>query len=179
MEGTLARIVLPRPVAPGDSVVLEIDWRHARAPRPTFRTGWEEALGARVFQVAQWYPQVATYDDLHGWDATPYLGDGEFYLEYGDFDVSLTLPAGYLVGRHRAAAEPGGGAHRRGARPAWQRALRSDSVTAVVTEADLEAENATAASPDGQLTWRFRARERARLRLRHLAPLRVGRHPRA
>ena len=43
----------------------------------------------RLYAVAQWYPQVAVYDDLGGWDATPYLGDGEFYLEYGDFDVSV------------------------------------------------------------------------------------------
>ncbi|MDQ3556839.1 MAG: M1 family peptidase, partial [Gemmatimonadota bacterium] len=98
VQGTIARLLLPRPVAPGDSVVLEIDWRHTVPPTGAFRTAWEDALGGRVFQVAQWYPQVATFDDVRGWNTTPYLGDGEFYLEYGDWDVSLTLPAGWLVG---------------------------------------------------------------------------------
>src|SRR3954452_20442029 len=61
VEGTLARLMLPRPLAPGDSAVLEIDWHHKVPPAPTFRTAWEDALGARAFVVGQWYPQVATY----------------------------------------------------------------------------------------------------------------------
>src|SRR5690606_12680263 len=97
-QGTLARVRLPRLVAPGDSVVLEIDWEHRIPPSTGFRTAYEDALGSRALLVAQWYPQVAVYDDLRGWDATPYLGDGEFYLEYGDFDVAITVPAGFLVG---------------------------------------------------------------------------------
>ncbi|HEU4562293.1 MAG TPA: hypothetical protein VFS20_30970, partial [Longimicrobium sp.] len=53
VEGTLARLILPRPLVPGDSAVLEIDWHHRVPPAPTFRTGWEEALGGRAFVVAQ------------------------------------------------------------------------------------------------------------------------------
>src|SRR5690606_18870802 len=98
VQGTLARVRLPRPIAPGDSATLQIDWHHSVPPAPSFRTGWEDALAARAFHVAQWYPQIATFDDLRGWDTTPYLGDGEFYLEYADFDVSITVPEGYLIG---------------------------------------------------------------------------------
>ncbi len=156
VEGTLARLKLPRPVAPGDSVVLEIDWRHVVPPAPSFRTGWDETLGARSYHVAQWYPQVATFDDVYGWDATPYLGDGEFYLEYGEFDVSVTLPEGYLVGATGVLQNPEEVLTAE-ARRRLAAALGSDSVTAVVTEADLEARNATQSSPEAQLTWRFRA----------------------
>lgn len=156
VEGTLARLVLPRPVAPGDSVVLEVEWRHRVPPAPSFRTGYDEALGARAFHVAQWYPQIATLDDVYGWDATPYLGDGEFYLEYGDFDVSVSLPEGYLVGATGVLQNPEEVLTEE-ARIRLAAALRADTVTAVVTEADLEADNATQRSPDGQLTWRFRA----------------------
>lgn len=158
VEGTLARVVMPRPLAPGDSVVLEIDWNHRVPPVPSFRTGWDEALGARAFHVAQWYPQIATYDDVHGWDATPYLGDGEFYLEYGDFEVSITVPQGYLVGATGVLQNPEEVLTEE-ARRRLADALRSDSVTAVVTEADLEADNATLSAPGGQLTWRFRAED--------------------
>ncbi|MDQ3388713.1 MAG: M1 family metallopeptidase [Gemmatimonadota bacterium] len=158
VQGTLGRIVLPRPIASGDSAVLEIAWRHRVPPAPTFRTAYEDALGGRALLVAQWYPQVATFDDLRGWDATPYLGDGEFYLEYGDFDVALTLPAGWLVGATGVLQNPEEVLTRE-VLGRLESALERDSVTHVVTEADLAAGTATVAG--GNLTWRFRA-ERVR-----------------
>ncbi|HEU4451590.1 MAG TPA: M1 family metallopeptidase [Longimicrobium sp.] len=157
VDGTLARLVLPRAVTPGDSVVLEIDWHHRVPPAGTFRTAYEDALGARAFNVAQWYPQVATYDDVNGWDATPYLGDGEFYLEYGDFDVSITLPAGQIVGATGTLANAGDVLSAQ-TRERLDRAARSDSVVRVVTAADLDAGTATARRT-GSLTWRFVARD--------------------
>lgn len=155
VDGTLARIVLPRPLAPGDSASLEIAWRYTVPAAGAFRTAWEDALGGRVFQVAQWYPQIAVYDDLRGWDATPYLGDGEFYLEYGDYEVALTLPAGWLVGAtgelrnpEEVLTDP--------ARRRLRQALTADSTVHVVTEADLAAGRVTRRS-GGTLTWRFAA----------------------
>jgi hypothetical protein len=154
VQGTLARLTLPRPVAPGDSTVLEIEWTHRIPPAGTFRTAYEDALGGRAFNVAQWYPQVAVLDDVAGWDATPYLGDGEFYLEYGDFDVAITLPAGHLVGATGVLQNPGdvltGEAAARLAR-----AAATDSTVRVVTEADRAAGRATRTG--NRLTWRFRA----------------------
>jgi hypothetical protein len=153
VQGTLARLVLPRPLLPGDSAVLEVDWRHKVPPAGTFRTAYEDALGGRAFNVAQWYPQVAVYDDVNGWDATPYLGDGEFYLEWGDFDVSITVPAGHLVGATGTLANPeevlSGQTRERLAR-----AAQSDSVVHVVAEGDL---GRATARRTGKLTWRFRA----------------------
>ncbi|HEV7589232.1 MAG TPA: M1 family metallopeptidase [Longimicrobium sp.] len=157
VDGTLARLMLPRPLVPGDSAVLEVDWHHQVPPAPTFRTAWEDALGARAFVVGQWYPQVAAYDDVNGWDATPYLGDGEFYLEYGDFDVDLTLPAGWIVGATgtlvNAADVLAPETRRR-----LERAARSDSVVHVVTAADLASGAALTRPADGRITWRFAAR---------------------
>lgn len=156
VQGTLARVRLPRPVPPGGTVTLEIDWTHVVPPANAFRTAWEDALGSRAFLVAQWYPQIAAYDDLRGWDATPYLGDGEFYLDYADFEVSLAVPAGFLVGAtgdllnaEEVLTEE--------AIARLDAAMRSDSITAVVTDADLSAENATQPSLGGQHVWRFRA----------------------
>jgi Peptidase family M1 domain len=156
VQETLARLVLPRAVAPGDSVVLEVDWRHKVPPKGAFRTGWEEALGGRAFVVAQWYPQVAVFDDVNGWDATPYLGDGEFYLEYADFDVSLTLPDEWLVGATGMLHSPdhvleGEALRRLGM-------LRgADTTVHVVSAADRAAGGVTKAGPDGKVTWRFTA----------------------
>ncbi|HEX2205350.1 MAG TPA: M1 family metallopeptidase [Longimicrobium sp.] len=153
VQETLARLVLPRAVAPGDSAVLEIEWRHRVPPAGSFRTAWEDALGGRAFNVAQWYPQVAVLDDVAGWDATPYLGDGEFYLEYGDFDVAITLPAGWIVGATGTLANPGEVLSDR-TRERLARAASSDEGVAVVTGADLG--TATRART-GTHTWRFRA----------------------
>jgi len=50
-----------------------------------------------LYEMAQWYPRMVVYDDVHGWNHEPYIGAGEFYLEYGNFDVSLTVPASYVV----------------------------------------------------------------------------------
>lgn len=156
VRGTIGWVHLPRPLARGDSVVLEIDWHFEVPPEGTYRTAWQDEYGGRSFVVAQWYPQIATYDDLRGWDDTPYLGDGEFYLEYGDFDVSITVPTGWLVGGSGELTNPEAVLTDRAlARLAG--ALESDGTTQVVTEADLDAGTATRGEPGGQLTWRFRA----------------------
>ncbi len=95
VEQTTASLMLPRPIPSGGSVELEFDWA-ARVPDATaFRTGH---IDNEIFTVAQWYPQLAVVDDVYGFDQSPYLGDGEFYLEYGDYDVSITVPEGWLVG---------------------------------------------------------------------------------
>ena len=60
------------------------------------RTGWMTTPHGDIYSIAQWYPRMAVYDDLRGWDTLPYLQQ-EFYLEYGDFDYSVTVPANFVV----------------------------------------------------------------------------------
>ena len=59
-----------------------------------------------VFMIAYWYPQFAVYDDLNGWQTDWYMGNAEFYMDYADYDVALTVPAGWLIGAHRLSAYP-------------------------------------------------------------------------
>lgn len=158
VQGTLGRIRLPTPLLSGDSVVVEIDWHYTIPPAPNFRTAWEDALGARAFQVAQWYPRIAVFDDLHGWNLSPYLGDGEFYQEYGDFEVAITVPTGFLIGATGELVNPEEVLTTE-ARSRLLSALDADSTTRIVTAADLSAENATQSALGGQLTWHFRAAE--------------------
>ncbi len=56
-----------------------------------------ETKNGRIFNLAQWYPRMCVYDDISGWNTLPYLGAGEFYLEYGTFDVHINSPADHLV----------------------------------------------------------------------------------
>ena len=54
------------------------------------KNGW-------IYEVAQWFPRMCVYDDIQGWNTLPYLGAGEFYLEYGDIDFTVTAPANLIV----------------------------------------------------------------------------------
>ncbi len=59
--------------------------------------GTNDTKNGKVFQVGQWYPRMCVYDDVYGWNTIPYTGPGEFYLEYGNFDISITVPANHIV----------------------------------------------------------------------------------
>jgi hypothetical protein len=100
LKSTSARITLPTPIAAHSTGTLEADW-HFRVPRAV--SGRGERMGRwadTLYQVAQWYPRVAVFDDLRqgGWDTDQYLGGAEFYNNYGHFDVSIDVPAGWIVG---------------------------------------------------------------------------------
>ena len=93
VTGTTMRIDLPRPLAPGAAVDLAIDWSFRVPDYGAGRMGRDGTL----FEMGQWYPRLAVYDDVRGWNHEPYIGAGEFYLEYGGFDVAVTVPAEYVV----------------------------------------------------------------------------------
>jgi hypothetical protein len=98
LNTTVAQIVLKDPIAPWASATLDIEWSF-RVPSADEGRGLRMgAWGQSLFQVAQWYPQVAKYDDLRGWDTEPYLGSSEFYNNFGSFDVRIDVPAGWTVG---------------------------------------------------------------------------------
>jgi hypothetical protein len=96
VNGTLMRVDLARPLPPHGRAVFELAWSFPFGANAN-RMGIEQVDGAPIYEVAQWYPRLAVYDDVRGWNTEQYLGQGEFYLEYGRFDVSLTVPAGMLV----------------------------------------------------------------------------------
>lgn len=88
----IAIIRLEKPLLPGATTVIETPFR-VKLPDSFSRLGHV----AQSYQITQWYPKPAVYD-RDGWHPMPYLDDGEFYSEFGSYDVSITLPANYLVG---------------------------------------------------------------------------------
>ena len=91
---TRMRIDLPEPVrANGGKVTVEIPYAFLVPGDKTPRMGRMEARQGTVYALAQWFPRVAVYDDVSGWNTMPYLGSGEFYLGYGDMEYSVTVPA--------------------------------------------------------------------------------------
>lgn len=94
MDETVLRVPLARPLLPGDSTVLRMEWRTV-IPRVRRRGGWWSPEGVE-YSMSQWYPKLAEYDE-HGWHPDDYV-DREFYGVFGTFDVEITLPATYVVG---------------------------------------------------------------------------------
>lgn len=106
-DSTIAHWTLPRPLAPGDSLSVEIDW-HARLSTLPRRQGRE----GRRFDFAQWYPKVTVYDE-YGWQDHPLYPAGEFYGEFASYDVTLDLPDDQVVGATGVPIEGD---------PGWERA---------------------------------------------------------
>ncbi len=151
VSGTLAWIRLPRPLPPGSAADLELAWSFTVPPDGAPRTGTD----GEVYFLAYWYPQVAVYDDVSGWHTDRYLGAAEFYMDYGDYDVEVTVPAGWLVTGTGTLQNPGEVlAPRTLARLASVRG--SAEVVRVVAQE--ERGTATRSGRQGRLTWRFRAR---------------------
>lgn len=96
---TVALVPFLNPVPAHGTATLEVDWSFRIPDVAEGRRGDRMGRwGTRLFQVAQWYPQVAMYDDIRGWDREPHLGNGEFFNNFGTFDVRIDVPAGVLVG---------------------------------------------------------------------------------
>jgi hypothetical protein len=151
INDTMMRLDLPSPLAPrGGRVTIAIKYSFKVPEHGSDRMGRDGLL----FELAQWFPRMAVYDDVRGWNTDPYLGQGEFYLEFGDYDYSVTVPAGYIVAGSGVLQNPGE------VLTAEQRrrlalAARSSDVVRVITEA--EATAAKIARKSGTKTWRFRA----------------------
>ncbi|WP_461452025.1 M1 family metallopeptidase [Mucilaginibacter sp.] len=83
--------------AKGDKISVKVNYNFSipyygadRMGRKKFKQGW-------VYEIAQWYPRMCVYDDVEGWNTLPYMGLGEFYCDYGDFDYYITAPSNMTV----------------------------------------------------------------------------------
>ena len=98
--GTMMRIDLAKPLGPKKSFEFRIDWNYTinDLERVGSRTGYEKLKdGNGLFAIAHWYPRMAAYNDVSGWQNKQFHGRGEFTLEFGDFDVKITVPADHIV----------------------------------------------------------------------------------
>ena len=147
-------ITPPAPVLPGADATIEVAW-HFTVPNvdTTARAERMGRYGKSLYQVAQWYPQIAMYDDLRGWDLDQYLGYAEFYNQFGSFDVRLTVPGGWLVGATGNLQNPADVLSSR-TRERLALAMKVDTTVHVVAASE-RGHDATA--PGASLTWHFTA----------------------
>ncbi len=98
VDDTRMQIHLPKSVtANGDVVKIQLDYSFTLPEYGADRCGILKTKNGNIFTVAQWFPRLCVYDDVKGWNTEPYLGPSEFYLEYGDYEVSITAPASHIV----------------------------------------------------------------------------------
>jgi len=87
----IIKVILPSPLPPGQKIILSTPF-HVKLPFNFSRSGHD----GESYQVTQWYPKPAVYDK-NGWHPIPYVDQGEFYSEFGNFDVRITVPKNYVV----------------------------------------------------------------------------------
>jgi len=148
--GTTLRVDLATPLANGAAVDLDAVW-HFNVPA---QGGGRMGHDGPLYEMAQWYPRLAVYDDVKGWNHEPYIGAGEFYLEYGDFDVTLTVPNEDVVAATGELQNP----EQVLTAPERQRlALARHSDTAIAIIRADEAGNVSRTRPAGATVWHFTA----------------------
>lgn len=152
ITGTLMVVVPEEPLLPGESVTMETDWSFNIPQRgASGRMGYNDD---NLIYMGYWYPKVRVYDDVIGWFTDPFLGNAEFYNEFGDFNVTVTAPAQWVV----AATGHLNNAEDVLRQPVYERlraAHNSDEVMNVVDEDDFG--NITKAGENGKVSWNFSA----------------------
>jgi hypothetical protein len=155
---TMMRIDLPTPLKAGGRVAFSIDWNYKINEQKVLggRAGYEQFDDKNdLFEIAQWFPRMAAYYDTYGWQHKQFLGAGEFTLEFGDYDVQLTVPADHIVASTGDLLNPDA------VLTATQRERLRQAKTAkapviIVTQA--EAEAAEKGRSTASKTWHFRAK---------------------
>lgn len=152
---TMMRIDLPAPIAPGQRYEFGIDWSFQVPERVFRRYGTMKVKHGTIWEIAQWFPAVAVFDDVHGWNTLPYLGTGEFYTNFGNYELNITAPRDHLVVATGVLQNPD-----QVFTPVQRERLaaaQQSRETVMIRTQDEVTDPSSRPSGDGPLTWRFRA----------------------
>ncbi|MBN9544665.1 MAG: M1 family metallopeptidase [Alphaproteobacteria bacterium] len=153
ISDTRMQVRLPEALkAKGGQIKLHIAYHYTVPKGSAGRTGHDTAKDGEIFDLAQWYPRMAVFDDLRGWDTLPYIAS-EFYLEYGDFDVAMTVPSDMLVAGSGELTNPQE-VLTKAQQDRLAQARQSDKTVMIRTAAEIN-DPASRPKQDGTLTWRF------------------------
>ncbi len=151
---TRMQLFLPQDLNPnGGNVQIKIDFSFISPVFGSDRMGILDTKNGKIFTIGQWFPRLCVYDDIRGWNTNPYLGAGEFYCEYGDFDVNITSPANHIVVCSGELLNPTA-VYSIEQQKRWAAAKLSDKTVAIRTVEDLI--NTQKKTVQGNLTWHFK-----------------------
>jgi Peptidase family M1 domain len=146
---TFQRLALATPLLPHDSLHLSFKWHYELSQR----SSREGMLDSTTYFLAYFYPRVAVYDDYNGWDTMTFTDVQEFYSDFNDYDVSITVPPNYVVWGTGTLLNPSE-VLQPAALERFNRSFTSDQTINVATRADMAAKAVTSQSRN---TWRFHA----------------------
>ncbi|WP_339839661.1 M1 family metallopeptidase [uncultured Flavobacterium sp.] len=148
---TRMKIYLNNALKPnGGKAKVSMDFSFVSPEYGSDRMGYLPTKNGTIFTIAQWYPKVAVYDDVRGWNTQPYLGAGEFYCEYGNFEISITVPSNHFVvcsGEITNASQVMSASEQAN----WAKAKESEATVMVRSSDDL-----AKLSANGTKTWKFK-----------------------
>ncbi len=150
MNGTILAVNLPEPLNSKDSLEVDAEWSFTMPRVTDLRMGM---LDSTSYFVGYWFPQISVYDDIRGWDITPHTGNLEFYNNFGNFNVQITVPQNFLVWATGVLQNPGDVLTEKYLKR-MRESEKSDSVIHIITQYDLLSEEITAR---GENTWKFKA----------------------
>ena len=152
---TRMQVFLPKELeANGAKVKIQIEWSFIAPDYGSDRMGVLTTKNGKIFQIAQWYPRMCVYDDIMGWNTLPYTGPGEFYLEYGDFDLIITAPANHIVVASGELQNPSE-VYTAEQLKRWNDASQSEK-TVIIRSAKEVTDAASRPSGKSTLTWHFK-----------------------
>ena len=166
---TMMRIDLPQTLKAGAKFVFSIEWNYKINDAKVLggRSGYERFDGDRdnpgdkndIYEIAQWFPRMAAYYDVYGWQHKQFLGAGEFTLEFGDYDIQLTVPADHVVASTGELQNPDS-VLTATQRDRLRQARTATKPVVIVTQAEAEnAEKSRSAVGNGATkTWHFKAK---------------------
>ncbi|MCC9166742.1 M1 family metallopeptidase [Pontibacter harenae] len=159
INNTMMRVDLPTSLKPKQSYTFSIDWHHNINDQKALggRSGYEyfPEDGNYLYEMAQWFPRMAVYDDVNGWQHKQFLGSGEFALPFGDYKVSITVPADHVVGA-TGELQNANQVLSSTQQKRWATAAKSDKPVVVVSQE--EATQAEKAKAKSKKTWVFAAK---------------------
>lgn len=150
---TRMQIWLKNPLAKGEKLKIKMNYQFTVPEYGTDRMGRLKTKNGWIYEVAQWYPRVCVYDDIQGWNTLPYLGAGEFYLEYGDIDFSVTAPADLIVVGSGELQNPKE-CYTPELQKRWEQASKSE--TTVTIRGEKEIADRKLLMPSANITWKFK-----------------------
>jgi hypothetical protein len=151
---TRMQIKLPKSMkAGGDSVKFKIDYSFKIPEYGTDRMGRMNTKNGWVYEIAQWYPRMCVFDNVEGWNTLPYLGQGEFYLEYGNFDFTINTSAKQIV---VASGELQNPAEVLTAEQIKRLKEATQSDKTVMIRSEDEVTNPSTRPATGRITWHFK-----------------------
>lgn len=156
IDDTRMQVFFAEPIpANGGQATVSMDFEYKIPQKGMDRMGRLKVKDGTIYAMAQWYPRLAVFDDVSGWNTEPYLGAGEFYLGYGDFDYKVTVPFDHIVVGSGELLNPSQ-VLTKTQQDSLKKASQSDVSVYVISPDQVNTPTTTRPKQEGTITWHFK-----------------------